>query len=67
MQLSEDRVLAKLLQLARDIRRPGSYIGYSAFGCFAVARRCRPWVWEGGKRIDFMHVYAPWAEARCKT
>ena len=64
-QLSENRVLGQLLALARDIRNPRRRIGYSAFVCWALARHCRPFVWEGEKRIDLIQVYAPWAEERC--
>ena len=64
-QLSESRVLQKLLQLARDIRRPCAYIGYSALICFGLARGCRPFVWEGANRIDLIAAYAPWAIGRC--
>ena len=64
-QLSESRVLQKLLQLARDIRRPRAYIGYSALICFGLARGCRPFVWEGANRIDLIAAYAPWAIGRC--
>ena len=64
-QLSENRVLCKLLQLARDIRRPRSYIGYSALMCFALARGCRPFVWEGENNIDVIASHAPWAVGRC--
>ena len=66
-QLSESRVLSQILQLARDIRRPRSYIGYSALLCFGLARRCRPRVWEGETRIDLISYYAPWAIERCTT
>ena len=64
-QLSHGRVLHKLLQLARDIRRPRTYIGYSALVCFALARGCRPFVWEGESRVDLISVHAPWAMEVC--
>ena len=64
-QLSHSRVLHKLLQLARDIRRPRAYIGYNALICFAPDRGCRPFVWEGESRTDLIATYAPWAAGRC--
>ena len=64
-QLAEDRVLGALLKLARDIRQPRHYIGYSAFMCFCLSRGCRAYIWEGGDRIDLLHSYAPWAIDRC--
>ena len=67
MQLSESRVLGKLLALARDIRRPTTYIGYSAFVCWALLRGRRPCVWEGEHRIDLIEVYAPGAAERGQT
>ena len=64
-QLAEATVLGTLLNLAREIRRPRAYIGYSAFVCFALARECRPYVWEGDERIDLVDVHVPWAKERC--
>ena len=64
-QLAEERVIGTLLQLARDIRRPRAYIGYSAFICFCFSRACKACIWEGGGRIDLLQSYAPWAIERC--
>ena len=64
-QLSESRVLGKLLQLARDIRRPRTYAGYSAFLCVCLSRGCRAYFWEGDNRVDVLQVHAPWAIERC--
>ena len=64
-QLSECRVIGRLLELAREIRKPCQYIGYSAFLCFALQRRCRPHVWEGGKRINLITTFATWASLYC--
>ena len=47
-QGSESRALGQLLALARNIRQPRLYIGYSALVCFALSRRCRPCVWGRG-------------------
>ncbi len=54
-----------MLQLARDIRKPRMTIGYSALICFALARGCRPFVWEGETRIDLIASFVPWAVGRC--
>ena len=64
-QLAEERVLGTLLKLARNIRQPRHYIGYSAFMCFCLSRECRAYFWEGGDRIDLLASYAPWAIERC--
>ena len=64
-QLSGARVHEKLLQLARDIRSPRMYIGYSAFLCFGLLFGCRPCIWEGEKKVDLIGVFAPWAAERC--
>ena len=64
-KLVEETVLGTLLKLARDIRRPCPYIGYSAFICFCLSRGCRAYFWEGGDRIDLLGSYAPWAIERC--
>ena len=64
-QLAEERAIRTLLQLARDIRRPREYIGYSAFICLCLSRECRAYFWEGGDRIDLLDSYAPWAIERC--
>ena len=57
--------MSRLLELAREIRRPRAYIGYSFFLCFALARGCRPFAWQGKDRIDLIDVYAPWATDKC--
>ena len=64
-QLAEDRVLGALLKLARAIRQPRHYIGYSAFICVCLSRGCRAYFWEGASRIDLLNPYAPWAIERC--
>ena len=64
-QLAEERVLGTLLKLARNIRQPRHYIGYSAFLCLCLSRGCMAYVWEGGDRVDLLHHYAPWAIDRC--
>ena len=60
-------VLSKLLTFARSIRQPGSYIGHSAFILFALSRRKRLYVWEGGERIYLLHTYATWACDMCSA
>ncbi len=65
-ELAEARISNRLLQLARDIRRPRTYVGHSAFICFALCRGCRPFIWEGASRVDIVKAYVPWASGRCK-
>ena len=62
---AEGKIMSRLLELAREIRRPRAYIGYSFFLCFALARECRPFAWEGKDRIDLIDAYAPWATDKC--
>ncbi len=59
-------VLDKLLALARQIRTPRDYVGYSAFIIFALRFGVRPFMWEGANRVDIVHVFAPWQEERCQ-
>ena len=65
-ELAKARISNRLLQLARDIRRPRTYVGHSAFICFALCRGCRPFIWEGASRVDIVKAYVPWALGRCK-
>ena len=62
---AETRVLSALLKLAREIRSPRTYVGYSAFVLFALQYQTRLRVWEGGNCIDLLKVFAPWAIEGC--
>ena len=62
---AENKILRELLALAREIRRPWSYIGYSSFVLMALYMGARPCVWEGGTLIDLIATSAPWALERC--
>ena len=62
---AEAKVLRALLSVARGIRRPREYVGYSFFACLALARECRPCAWEGSQRVDLVADYAPWAVPLC--
>ena len=67
-QLAEERVLGKLLKLARVIRQSCQscqYIGHCAFMCLCLSRECRAYCWEGANRVDLVNSYAPWAIERC--
>ena len=44
---AQHTIQATLLGLARDIRRPKAYVGYSAFLLMALLKKCQPCVWEG--------------------
>ena len=65
VQLSEYRVFGQLLQLARKIRTPRQYIGYSALTCFGLAFDCCPCVWEGDVRVNLINAYATSQLTRC--
>ena len=62
---AQHRIQARLLALARDIRRPRTYVGYSAFLLMGLLKRCRPCAWEGANFIDLLEVFAPWATETC--
>ena len=59
------KVEAQLLRLAREIRRPHAYVGYSAFILFGLKKKVQPCVWEGTCHVDLLKVYAPWASELC--
>ena len=61
----EANILGRLLSLAREIRRPRQYVGYSFFILFALVKRCRPFIWEGDSRIDVIQSFLPWAQETC--
>ena len=61
----EANILGRLLSLAREIRRPRHYVGYSFFILFALLKRCRPFLWEGDTRIDVIQSFVPWAQEEC--
>ena len=52
-------IRSTLLALARSIRRPGYYVGYSAFILFALLKRCKPCAWEGREKVHLLQVFAP--------
>ena len=54
-----------LLALARTIRKPRAYVGYSAFILMGLLNKCRPCAWEGASFIDLIDVFAPWANELC--
>ena len=59
---AQNRIRSTLLALAREIRTPGKYVGYSAFILMALLFKRRPIVWEGRKSWDLLQHYAGWAE-----
>jgi len=63
--LAEANILGRLTGLARQIRKPQEWVGYSAFILFGLAKKFRPYMWEGGQRIDLMDTFAPWAKEEC--
>ena len=60
-------ILGSILKLAREIRRPRGWVGYSFFVLFALLKKCKPHAWEGENRVDLLEVFAPWAKATCVT
>ena len=62
---AQHKIRTTLLALAREIRRPRSYVGYSAFILMGLKKECRPCIWEGAQFIDVLDVFAPWAKERC--
>ena len=62
---AQEKIYALLLALARSIRKPKSYVGYSAFILMGLLKKRRPCAWEGPQFIDLIQVFAPWACDRC--
>ena len=58
-------VLRTVLDLAREIRSPRTYVGYIAFILMALTKNKRPIAWEGSASIDLIGVFAPWASDTC--
>ena len=54
------------LKLARELRTPGAYVGYSAFVLLALSFGVRPYMWEGENRIDIVGHFAPHLLERCQ-
>ena len=63
--LSGAKILDQILKLSRSIGNPKDYVGHSAFILFALVYKCRPFVWEGARRIDLIDTYVPWAGELC--
>ena len=61
------RVRSTLLSLARDIRKSGHYVGYSAFILMGLLMKQQPCVWEGTSHIDLLEIFAPWAKEACTS
>ena len=61
------RVEARLLELARQIRKPRDYVGYAAFILMGLVKKCRPCVFEGAVHMDLLKVFAPWALSQSTT
>ena len=62
---AQHKIHSTLSALAREIRRPRAYVGYSAFILMGLLKQCRPCAWEGSTFIDLLQVFAPWAKERC--
>ena len=59
---AKHQIDAALLRLAREIRQPRAYVGYSAFVLMGLLKKCQPCVWERATRIDLLETFAPWAK-----
>ena len=64
---AQHKIEATLLALAREIRRPRAYVGYSAFILMGLLTKSQPCVLEGATFIDLLEVFAPWAKTHCTT
>ena len=64
--LAKHKVHAALLKLAREIRRPRSYVGYSSFVLMGLMSKLEVVVWEGESCFSLLEVYAPWALEHCE-
>ena len=62
---AKERIRASALQLAREIRKPRSYIGYVAFVLFALLKKTRLQMWEGANKFCVIETFAPWAAGLC--
>ena len=63
--VAASNILGRLLKLAREIRKPRAFVGYSFFILLALTKRCRPVLWEGASKVDLMQTFAPWAIDQC--
>ena len=61
------RVEARLLELARQIRKPCAYVGYAAFILMGLVKKCRPCVFEGATHLDLLKIFMPWALSQSTT
>ena len=64
---AQHKIETTLLALAREIRGPRAYVGYSAFILMGLLKKCQPCVWEGATFIDLLEVFAPWVKDSCIT
>ena len=58
---SEHRAFHLIWELARRIRSPSSYVGYSFFVLLGITKQCQPVMWEGSHRTNLLEKFAPWA------
>ena len=58
---SEHKVFQKIVELARSIRSPRTYVGYTFFVLLGICKNCQPVMWEGSERVNLLEKYAPWA------
>ena len=58
---SQHKVFQLIYQLARSIRSPRTYVGYTFFVLLGICKNCQPVMWEGSERVNLLEKYAPWA------
>ena len=58
---SEHKVFQKIVELARSIRSPRTYVRYTFFVLLGICKNCQPVMWEGSERVNLLEKYAPWA------
>ena len=58
----QEKRLYQILQLARDIRRPCTFVGQVFFVVLGLIHKWRPILWEGAQRVDLLQTIAPWAD-----
>ena len=63
--ICSDVAVLRILRLAREIRRPMSYVGYSFFVILALLKQCRIYSRGVQNRVDLLETFAPWALESC--
>ena len=62
IEAARHKIRARMLALAREIRKQREPVGYSAFVLFALLKNSAVCMWEGGVHVDLLDTFAPWAK-----